>query len=149
MKFILVSSFFCAITAGLAASSPIDPRGEIITFDLPSGYGASGTVVMDREKATEYLQDEAGVDIDMLMSYLQTLPAPKENTEYQFLKESGLEGSSVTPHPDEAMSAHDGAVLDSSSEECGKCWLSCAMLSWFPPFFAICMGVCAARGCHP
>ncbi|RYP16594.1 hypothetical protein DL765_005055 [Monosporascus sp. GIB2] len=138
MKFALISSFFCAITAGLATSSPIEPRSEIVTFDLPSGYGANGTVVMDREKATEYLQDAAGVDIDKLMSYLQTLPPAKENMEYQFTKESGLEGSSVTSHPDEATRAHDGAVLDSSSEECSKCWLSCLMLSWFPPAFAIC-----------
>ncbi|RYO85961.1 hypothetical protein DL762_004978 [Monosporascus cannonballus] len=86
MKFTLISSFFCAITACLAASSPIEPRSEIIAFDLPSGYGANGTVVIDREKATEYLQDEAGVDIDKLMSYLQTLPPAKENMEYQFTK---------------------------------------------------------------
>ncbi|RYP52078.1 hypothetical protein DL769_010728 [Monosporascus sp. CRB-8-3] len=138
MKSTLIFSFFGAITAGLTTASLSGTRGDIISFDLPSGYGANGTVVMDREKATEYLRDEAGVDIDKLMSYLQTLPPPKENTEYQFPKESGLEGSSVTPHPDEATRAHDGAILGSSSEECGKCWLSCIMVSWFPPAFAIC-----------
>ncbi|RYP73807.1 hypothetical protein DL771_003385 [Monosporascus sp. 5C6A] len=138
MKFTLISSLFCAMTVGLATSSLTEPRGEIITFDLPSGYGANGTVVIDREKATEYLQDEAGIDIDKLMSYLQTVPPPEEYTEYQFPKESGLEGSLVTPRPDEATRVHGGAVLDSSSEECSKCWLTCLMVSWFPPAFAIC-----------
>ncbi|RYP52734.1 hypothetical protein DL768_002163 [Monosporascus sp. mg162] len=91
MRLILISSFFCAITAGLATPSPIEPPGEIIAFDLSSGYGANGTLPTDST-------------------------APKGEHEVPIPKENGREGSSVTPHPDEATRAHDGAVLDSSSE---------------------------------
>lgn len=159
-----------AVSGATAAAGAVTPRprvttGDVVTVAVPPGYGAAGTIVVDTDKAARYLREEAGIDVDKMMDYLQNQLSPvQKGVEYVFPQGSGLEKSSVTFDLDFKLVAHDdggdtttttaaaatnnnnnnnnpaeAAVeayghLDSAHiSDCDKCWVTCVMLSWFPP----------------
>ncbi|RYP74845.1 hypothetical protein DL771_002766 [Monosporascus sp. 5C6A] len=85
MQFTVARSLICAITLTPVIASPFERPGDLLTFDLPHGYGVNGTIVMDIEKSSQYLQDEVGVGIDTDMDKVaKILPVLQENSEYRF-----------------------------------------------------------------
>ncbi len=75
----------------LTAASPHDPRGDIVTFDVPPGHGWNGTLVVDMPKATEYLEQEVGLHLDTFRAYLGRFPSPPPRGEYKLPEGSGSE----------------------------------------------------------
>ncbi|RYP53434.1 hypothetical protein DL768_001579 [Monosporascus sp. mg162] len=124
-----------AIMWCLTLATRPETEGAVITFDVPAGHGWNGRVVVDRPKATEYLEKEVGVSLERFIGYLQRTPPPQTKTEYRFSEGSGLEGSSVTWEPDELRQSYDEFVRNGNRSgidcDCSCCWSMClAMHDW-------------------
>ncbi|KAK7753371.1 hypothetical protein SLS62_004661 [Diatrype stigma] len=140
MKFI--TSALSILAIGQAMASP-----DAVTIKIPAGFGANGTLVVDNELATKYLQGEAGVAIDKFLNYVKTeFDAPKAGVEYAFPAGSGLEASSITFDKDHALEVHQDSA---DMTDCDRCWVACILLAWFPPAWGICIAGCVAKGCKP
>ncbi|RYP33098.1 hypothetical protein DL767_004883 [Monosporascus sp. MG133] len=96
-----------AITWCLTLATRPETEGAVITLDVPAGHGWNGTVVVDRPKATEYLEKEVGMSLERFMGYLQRTPPPQTKTEYRFPEGSGMEGSSVSWALDELQQSYN------------------------------------------
>ncbi|RYO79134.1 hypothetical protein DL764_010044 [Monosporascus ibericus] len=97
MEITVARSPISATTSTTLVTSPVESPGDLLTFDLPPGYGLNGTIVMDTEKSAQYLQEELGLDIDTYMGkFAKILPVLQENNEYKFPEGSGLEGRKKT-----------------------------------------------------
>ncbi|RYO82779.1 hypothetical protein DL766_009634 [Monosporascus sp. MC13-8B] len=120
---------------------------------MPAGYGWNGTVVVDRPKATGYLENEVGMSLERFIAYLQQALPPQTKTEYRFPEGSGMEGSSVTWEPDKLRTTYDEFVRNGDKSDidcdCNCCWSMCLAVSWVPPLWVGCMIGCAAGGCKP
>ncbi|RYP46168.1 hypothetical protein DL768_007598 [Monosporascus sp. mg162] len=130
MQFTVARSLICAITFTPVMTSLVEHPRDLLTFDLPPGYGLNGTIVMDTEKSAQYLREEVGVDIDMCMDKLaKILPVLQENNEYKFPEGSGLEGSSISYYQKEVELSTQAA----RRPKCRRC-AACVIL--VPFFFA-------------
>lgn len=103
-----------------------------VTINLPAGFGGNGTLVVDDEQATKYLNDEAGITIERFVEYVQDkFDPPKAGVEYAFPTGSGLEKSSVTFNKDYSPVSRNQDSGDLT--DCDRCWIACILLAWFPP----------------
>ena len=116
--------------------------GDVTTIDIASGHGATGTIVANTSKATQYLLDDAGIDVAKFLGYIQNLPTPEHGVEYPFPAGSGLEGSHIVfdGKANDVLPVNDKAAARPGNMDinCDKCWTACIYLSWFPPAWAIC-----------
>ncbi|RYP58972.1 hypothetical protein DL770_010315 [Monosporascus sp. CRB-9-2] len=146
MQFTVARSLICAIALTPVMGSSVERPGDLLTFDLPPGYGVNGTIVMDTEKSLQYLQEEVGVGIDMYMSDLAKIfPVMQENSEYKFPEGSGLEGSSISYYPNEI----ELSVQVGRRAKCRRCAACIILIPFFFPYaYAACFASCFAR-CEP
>ena len=107
------------------------------TVDLPKGSVANGTLKVDTKKATQYLQDQAGINMTKFLEYAEQLPVIKAGAEYTFQAGSGLEQSHITFKVDEPAFATHSDAPGVENFDCNKCWIACTAVSWFPPAFAM------------
>ncbi|RYP35516.1 hypothetical protein DL767_003770 [Monosporascus sp. MG133] len=123
MQFTAARALICAITLTPVMTSAVERPGDLLTFDLPPGYGMNGTIVMDTEKSVQYLQEEIGVGIDMYMDkWAKILPVLQENDEYKFPEGSGLESSSISYYPNE-VELYTQAAQRPKCKRCAACIL--------------------------
>ena len=106
---------------------------DIVSMDVPYGYGANGTLKVETEKATQYLYDQAGIDINKFLAYFEQLPRPEGGAEYTFPEDSGLEDSHVTFNLSNEGFPVGNEAPGVENVDCNKCWIACTALSWFPP----------------
>ncbi|RYP66593.1 hypothetical protein DL769_006000 [Monosporascus sp. CRB-8-3] len=141
MQFTVARSLIYAITLTVVMASAVERPGDLLTFDLPPGYGVNGTIVMDTEKSAQYLQDEVGVGVDMDMDKLANiLPVLQENNEFLFPEGSGLEGSSISYFPNDVELSTQAAA----APKCKRC-ASCILLLFNFPAYVACVIACFAK----
>ena len=141
MKVTLIT--LLAAAQGLLATALPTTNDNVTTLTIPSGHGATGTIVADTAQATQYLLEEAGIDVAKFLEYVEKAPAPEHGVKYPFPAGSGLEGSHVVFDDDDKIFA-----VAEEPFNCDKCWTACIAMSWFPPAWAIC-SKCFLEYIHP
>ncbi|RYP07781.1 hypothetical protein DL765_009017 [Monosporascus sp. GIB2] len=133
MQFTVARSLICAIGLPPVMTSPVERPSDLLTIDLPPGYGVNGTIVMDMKKFAQYLQDEVGVGMDIDMDKLAKIsPVLQENNKYRFPEGSGLERSSVSYSPNQVE--HSTQVVP--NYKCRKCAACVVLLIFYPAYIA-------------
>ncbi len=75
----LGNPFGLAFFWGLTIASLPNQRQDVIAFNTPSGQGWNGPITSNVSNTAKYLQQEAGVDVERFIAYLQELSPLQPN----------------------------------------------------------------------